>query len=86
METDASGEHRVRRFTANEAIRMVEEGIIGDRAGVETYWLLDLAARCLEVRTTPEGGAYQVTRVLGEDDVVEPPGSDVRWTVRDLLP
>ena len=56
--------------------------------GVEVYWLLDLQARRLEVRTTPVDGAYQVTRILGEDDVVELPESqaDVRWTVRDLLP
>ena len=54
--------------------------------GVEVYWLLDLQARKLEVRTTPVDGAYQVTWILGEDDVVELPESDVRWTVRDLLP
>jgi Uma2 family endonuclease len=55
-------------------------------AGVEVYWLVDLAARRLEVRTTPVDGAYQVTQVLAEDDVVELPGSGARWTVRDLLP
>jgi Uma2 family endonuclease len=54
--------------------------------GVDVYWILDLEARRLEVRTTPVGGSYQVTRVLSEDDVVELPESDVRWTVRDLLP
>jgi Uma2 family endonuclease len=54
--------------------------------GVEVYWILDLAARKLEVRTTPEGAAYQVTRLLDEDDVVELPESDARLTVRELLP
>jgi Uma2 family endonuclease len=54
--------------------------------GVAVYWLLDLAARQLEVRTTPVDGAYQVTRVLGEDEAVELPESAARWTVRDLLP
>jgi Uma2 family endonuclease len=56
--------------------------------GVETYWVVDLKARKLEVRTTPVNGAYQVTRVLGEDDVVDLPQCQpaVRWTVRDLLP
>jgi hypothetical protein len=34
----------------------------------------------------PQNGSYQVTRILGEDEVVELPESDVRWTVRDLLP
>jgi Uma2 family endonuclease len=55
---------------------------------VETYWILDLEARRLEVRTTPLDGTYQVTRALGEEDVVELPESQpaVRWTVRDLLP
>jgi Uma2 family endonuclease len=54
--------------------------------GVEVYWLVDLAARRLEVRTTPVDGAYAVTRVLGEDDVVELPETDARLTVRELLP
>jgi Uma2 family endonuclease len=56
--------------------------------GVEAYWLVDLKARRLEVRTTPVDGAYQVTRILDENDVVELPElhPDVRWTVRDLLP
>ena len=54
--------------------------------GVEVYWVVDLVARRLEVRTTPVDDAYQVTRILGEDDVVELPGSGTRWTVRDLLP
>jgi Uma2 family endonuclease len=55
--------------------------------GVEVYWLLDLAARRLEVRTLPVDGAYQVARVLAEDEVVELPEAQpaVRWTVRDLL-
>jgi Uma2 family endonuclease len=54
-------------------------------AGVPVYWLVDLAARRLELRTTPVDGAYQVTHVLGEDDVVELPESTERWTVRELL-
>jgi Uma2 family endonuclease len=54
--------------------------------GVEVYWLIDLAARKLELRTTPLDGGYQVTRILGEDDVVTLPESDVCWTVRELLP
>jgi Uma2 family endonuclease len=54
--------------------------------GVEVYWLVDLVARQLELRTTPVDGAYLVTRILGEDDVVELPESNERWTVRELLP
>ena len=56
------------------------------RAGVQVYWLVDVPARRLEQRSMPQNGSYQVTRILGEDDVVELPESDVRWTVRDLLP
>ncbi len=48
--------------------------------------LVDLAARRLELRTMPVDGAYQVTRILGEDDVVALPESNERLTVRDLLP
>jgi len=54
--------------------------------GVEVYWLVDLAARTLELRTMPVDGAYQVTRILSEDDVVELPQSGERRTVHDLLP
>jgi Uma2 family endonuclease len=52
---------------------------------VEVYWLVDLAARKLELRTTPVGGAYLVTRVLAETDFVAVPDSSERWLVRDLL-
>jgi Uma2 family endonuclease len=56
--------------------------------GVDVYWILDLEARRLEVRTTPVDGAYRTASVLGEDDVVELPETQpaVRWTVRELLP
>lgn len=53
--------------------------------GVAVYWLVDLAARKLELRTTPVDGAYQVTRILDESDVIELPESSERWLVRDLL-
>jgi Uma2 family endonuclease len=53
--------------------------------GVEVYWLLDLVARRLELRTTPADGTYRVTRTLAEDDVVELPESTERWIVRELL-
>jgi Uma2 family endonuclease len=55
-------------------------------SGVSVYWLLDLLARRLEIRTMPVEGAYQVTRILDEDDGVELPESDVRWAVRDFVP
>jgi Uma2 family endonuclease len=93
----AAGTFAKRHPTGAEAVLVVEiawssqrenrrKAAIYAAGGVEVYWLLDLAARQLELRTTPEDGAYLVTRILGEDDVVALPGSDVRWTVRELLP
>jgi Uma2 family endonuclease len=55
-------------------------------AGVHDYWILDLAARKLEVHTRPEGAVYRATQILGENDFVSPPELTVRWLVRDLLP
>jgi Uma2 family endonuclease len=55
-------------------------------AGVPAYWLLDLAARRLELRTTPEDGAYLVTRILREDEIVSVPELGLDWRVGDLLP
>jgi Uma2 family endonuclease len=93
----APGTFANRHPTGPEAILVVEVARSSQRhdrrkaalyaaGGIEVYWILDLVARKLEVRTTPVDGAYQVTRVLGEDEVVELPESEARWTVRDLLP
>jgi Uma2 family endonuclease len=54
-------------------------------AGVHDYWILDLAARTLEVHTRPEGAVYRVTQILAESDFVSPPELGARWLVRDLL-
>lgn len=53
--------------------------------GVPVYWVLDLAARKLEVLTAPEGRAYRSARFLGEGEEVELPETGERWLVRDLL-
>jgi Uma2 family endonuclease len=93
----AIDEYAQRHPTGRDAILIVELALTSQRidrrkaaiyaaAGVEVYWLLDLVARRLEVRTVPESGAYQITRVLSEDDVVELPESTERWVVRELLP
>ena len=55
-------------------------------AGVFVYWLVDLAARKLELRVKPEAGAYRVVEILGEDDVIPLPKLGEEWSVRDLLP
>jgi Uma2 family endonuclease len=56
------------------------------RGGVPVYWLVDLAARRLEVHTEPQpDGRYRLVGVLGEDDEVELPETDVRWHVGSLF-
>jgi Uma2 family endonuclease len=94
---DQEGDYYEHHPTGVDAILVVELALSSQRidrrkaaiyaaGGVEVYWLVDLAARRLELRATPVDGAYQVTRVLGEDDVVELPESTERWIVRDFLP
>ena len=56
------------------------------RIGVPVYWLLDVEARRLEVRSQPSGGEYRSTRVLGENDSVTLPGTAIAWSVASLLP
>jgi Uma2 family endonuclease len=53
---------------------------------VPVYWLVDLAARRLEVRSEPDGADYRSTRLLGEGDAVGLPGVDAAWIVSSLLP
>ena len=55
-------------------------------AGVPIYWLVDLAARRLEVFSSPlERAAFEESQVLGPDDEVELPSLGVRWTVADIV-
>jgi Uma2 family endonuclease len=77
---------RDRHPKGKEAVLVVEIGFssqkldrakaaIYARAGVEVYWVLDLAARRLEVRTDPRSdGSYAVTTVLEGRDAVSLPG------------
>ncbi len=56
-------------------------------AGVPDYWLLNLAARTLEVRRQPEDGTYRNLTTYGENEAIAPlsaPNAPVRVT--DLLP
>ncbi len=95
------GDHHafVRRLpTGSDAVLVVEiaqtsqaadrrKAEIYARAGVAVYWLLDLVARRLEVRTGPtEDGQYTETRLLLEDEEVALPGLDQRMAVKDMLP
>jgi Uma2 family endonuclease len=56
------------------------------QAGVPVYWMVDIAARCIEVHTGPVGERYRLVQVKGEDEELEVPEASVRWLVRDLLP
>jgi Uma2 family endonuclease len=62
MEMATSGEPAVRRFTADEAIRMVEEGIVGDD---ERYELLDGKL----VDSDPATGDEIVRRFTGDEAI-----------------
>jgi Uma2 family endonuclease len=56
------------------------------RAGVPTYWLVDLVARRLEVRTGPApDGEYEQTSLLGEGQRVALPAVDIEWPVASLF-
>lgn len=64
-----------------------EKATVYARAGVPVYWLVDLAARRLEVRSEPLGeGRYARLETRTEDDRVTVPGTDATLAVRDLLP
>jgi Uma2 family endonuclease len=54
--------------------------------GVPVYWLLDLTARRLEIRSEPDGDEYRSTRLLGEGDSAGLPETSTSWTVGSLLP
>lgn len=57
------------------------------RAGVPVYWLLDLAAGRLEVRSEPDHeGNYRLTRLLTKGDLVNLPERAEQLAVAELLP
>lgn len=57
------------------------------RSGVPVYWLVDLVARRVEVRSRPlSGGEYAERRTYGEEGVVPVSETDASLPVRELLP
>lgn len=55
-------------------------------AGVPVYWLVDLAARQMEVfGGLSKRGAFEHHQVLGPDDDLELPGVALRWRVADVV-
>ncbi len=57
------------------------------KSGYETYWLIDVEARQVEVRTGPmPDGAYAKTEILTQDASVTAPGTASSLRVSALLP
>lgn len=63
-----------------------EKASIYARAGVPTYWLLDVERRRLEVYERPLSDGYALTRIVGESESVDVPATTVSVVVRELLP
>lgn len=89
--------YMTRHPTGRDAVLVVEVALTSQavdrakarlyaRAGVAVYWLLDLEARRLEVRTDPAHDGYEVTTVLAPNRSVDLPESHEQWTVASLLP
>jgi Uma2 family endonuclease len=55
------------------------------KIGVPVYWLVDLEGRRLEVRSTPDGDDYRVTRILREGESAALPEIAIAWEVGSLL-
>ena len=56
-------------------------------AGVPEYWVVDVPARRIEIRSAPAGGSYGSLEVRGPGDAVRPAGLELpRLDPADLLP
>lgn len=55
-------------------------------AGFETYWLVDVDARRIELRTSPQDGEYTKTEIVGADATLELPATGATVTAAQLLP
>lgn len=56
------------------------------RFGIAEYWILDVPARTLTVCRGPNEEGYARIEMLRPDEEVVVPGTDVRWSVTELLP
>lgn len=57
------------------------------RSGYTTYWIVDVEARRIEVRTGPQAdGLYVKTEIVAEGAELHPPGASVALRVIELLP
>jgi Uma2 family endonuclease len=55
------------------------------RAGVATYWLIDVVARAIEEYRGPAEHGYLQRRSLGLDAVIQLPGLALRWRIDSLV-
>ena len=56
-------------------------------AGVGEYWIVNLAARTVEVHVSPDGDRYGEVRTLRAGDTLRPPAlPDLAVAVTDILP
>jgi Uma2 family endonuclease len=56
------------------------------RAGIPTYWIVNLGARTIEVHTSPDGDRYAEMHTLRATDTARVPALDVAFAVADILP
>ncbi len=54
-------------------------------AGIPEFWLVDLAADCVEIHTEPQPKGYRLCRTLRDGDQLIPPGGGAGLAVADLL-
>jgi Uma2 family endonuclease len=56
-------------------------------AGIAEYWIVNLAARTIEVHSSPEGDRYAETRTVREGETLRPVAlPDVAIAVAEILP
>ena len=55
------------------------------RAGVATYWIVDLERQWIEVFTEPSSAGYGALRVARGGEVLSVPGTDVTVAVEDIV-
>lgn len=54
--------------------------------GAPVYWLVDLVARRVEAHREPIGDRYRRVEVVGDQEELPVPHTELRWRVSELLP
>lgn len=55
----------------SHAVERMQKAPIYARAGIPEYWLIDVPAQAIEVRTQPTADGYVMVRTLGAGDTLE---------------